>query len=103
MSTPLVIASDEAGRQVYLYTGQPVPSNVPEEEIKRLLEEEFIVSDGADEEDSFPDGTAEESDSFPDGGPSEEWTVKQLRAYAKAFDVDLGNATSKPDVLAALA
>jgi len=92
VSTPLVIASDEGGRQVYLYNGQPIPSNVPEEEIKRLLEGEFIESDGTVEEDSFPDGD-----------PSEEWTVKQLRAYAKAFDVDLGKATSKPDILAALA
>lgn len=93
VSTPLVIASDEGGRQVYLYSGQPVPSNVPDKEIKRLLEGEFIESDGVEDE----------ADSLPDGDPSDEWTVKQLRAYAKAFDVDLGKATSKPDILAALA
>lgn len=92
VTAPLIIASDDGGHQVYVYGGQPVPGNIPEKEIKRLLDGEFIQSD-----------TAEDENSFPDGDPSDEWTVKQLRAYAQEQGIDLGKATAKPDIIAALA
>ncbi|MGW5387200.1 hypothetical protein [Nocardia sp. NPDC003963] len=37
-----------------------------------------------------------------DGEPSESWTVPQLRAYADHHDIDLGEATKKADILAAI-
>ncbi len=37
---------------------------------------------------------------FPEGAPVEAWTVKQLTAWAKAHEVDLGGAKSKPEILA---
>lgn len=40
---------------------------------------------------------------FPDGMPDESWKVDQLRAFARAHDVDLKGATKKADILAALA
>ncbi|KQY58325.1 hypothetical protein ASD11_01270 [Aeromicrobium sp. Root495] len=35
----------------------------------------------------------------PTGGPSSEWTVGQLRAWAKFFHLDLGSARRKPEIL----
>ena len=34
--------------------------------------------------------------------PDEDWTIADLRAYAKANDIDLHGATSKADILAAI-
>lgn len=36
VTAPCVIARDEQGRDVYLYTGTPVPANIPDKEVKRL-------------------------------------------------------------------
>lgn len=36
----------------------------------------------------------------PSGAPAESWTVPQLKAWAKAHDVDLGDAKTKPDIVA---
>lgn len=36
----------------------------------------------------------------PDGAPAESWTVPQLTAWAKAHDVDLGGAKTKPEIVA---
>lgn len=36
----------------------------------------------------------------PEGAPAESWTVPQLTAWAKAHDVDLGGAKTKPEILA---
>ncbi|PTU57193.1 hypothetical protein DBB34_05450 [Sphaerisporangium cinnabarinum] len=44
-----------------------------------------------------------EEPAFPDGVPDESWKVDQLRAFARAHDVDLKGATKKADILAALA
>ncbi|ERG63533.1 hypothetical protein L332_03585 [Agrococcus pavilionensis RW1] len=43
-----------------------------------------------------------ESRDFPEGEPSEEWKVDELKAYAAAREVDLGGATKKADMLAAI-
>lgn len=40
---------------------------------------------------------------FPDGAPDESWKVAELQAYAQAHDVDLGGATKKADMVAAIA
>lgn len=39
---------------------------------------------------------------IPDGDPVEAWTKKQLDAYAVREELDVGNAKSKPDIVAAL-
>lgn len=43
----------------------------------------------------------EGEDATPEA-PNEEWTVEQLREHAAAHEVDLGGATKKADILAAL-
>lgn len=37
-----------------------------------------------------------------DGEPSDSWTVPQLQAYAKREEINLGEATRKADILAAI-
>lgn len=39
---------------------------------------------------------------IPEGDPAASWKVPQLKAYAVEHDIDLGDAKSKPDILAAL-
>ncbi|WP_280449962.1 hypothetical protein [Nocardia brasiliensis] len=43
-----------------------------------------------------------ESDDEGDGEPSESWTVADLKAYAEQREIDLGDATKKADILAAI-
>jgi len=45
---------------------------------------------------------ADDSAAAADSEPSESWTVPQLRAYAEERQIDLGDATKKADILAAL-
>ena len=37
-----------------------------------------------------------------DSEPSESWTVPDLKAYAELHEIDLGEATKKADILAAI-
>lgn len=90
--TPLVIARDSEGRHVYLYDGQPVPANVPAAEVKRLVDGGFLAA--AEDTDEQP---------FPEGDPAESWKVDQLKAFAAADGIDLGDAKNKADILAAIA
>jgi hypothetical protein len=46
---------------------------------------------------------SEDSDDLPDGDVNDTWTVKQLKAYAKAEDIDLGDAKTKADILSKIA
>jgi len=39
---------------------------------------------------------------LPDGEPSEAWTIPQLTSYAGTLSIDLGKATKKGDILAAI-
>lgn len=39
---------------------------------------------------------------YPDGDAAESWKGEQLKAYAKAHDIDLGTATTKADMLKAI-
>lgn len=88
--TALVVAKVDDGSNVYLYRGAPVPSNVSEAEVKRLLDGEFIEK------------VADAEPEFPEGEPNESWKVPQLRAYAVAKEIDLGSLTAKPEILAAV-
>lgn len=45
---------------------------------------------------------ANSADVFPEGAPEESWKVDELKAFADANGVDLGDATRKADILAAL-
>jgi len=45
---------------------------------------------------------AEPKAPFPDGAPSEAWKSAELKAFAKAHDVDLGSASNKADIVAAI-
>ncbi len=47
--------------------------------------------------------TADEPVEIPDGEPSDDWTVKQIDAYASREGFDLGDASNKGDKLAAVA
>lgn len=51
--------------------------------------------------DKKPAGAGEVT--IPDGEPSEEWTGDQLKAYAKREDLSLGGASSKGDIVKAIA
>lgn len=39
---------------------------------------------------------------LPSGTPGKSWKVPQLKAYAAEHDIDLGGATTKDDILAAI-
>lgn len=39
---------------------------------------------------------------IPEGDPSEDWTVKELDAYAEREGIDLAGATKKADKVAAI-
>jgi hypothetical protein len=69
----LVIAKDESERDVYIYQDGYVPGNVTSESIERLVKEGFIEK---------VDEPAGDEPPFPEGDPSEDWTGKQLDAYA---------------------
>lgn len=49
------------------------------------------------------EGGESEKVELPEGDVTEEWTVKQLKAYAKAEDIDLGDAKTKADILSQIA
>ena len=42
------------------------------------------------------------ADDAPEGEPSDSWTVAELTDYAKREEIDLGGATRKADILAAI-
>jgi hypothetical protein len=50
-----------------------------------------------------PEDADEDGDEIPEGDVTEAWTVKQLKAYAKAENIDLGDAKNKAEILAKLA
>jgi hypothetical protein len=57
----------------------------------------------AELEDSESEGSESETVELPEGDVTEDWTVKQLKAYAKAENIDLGDAKNKAEILAKLA
>lgn len=63
----------------------------------------YIVLEGmARDAGLLDDARAEPQQEFPEGEPKETWTVVQLRAYARREGVELGDATKKADILAAV-
>jgi hypothetical protein len=76
---------------------------VPEWAEKAITNPDVWTDAPAAEEVADSEGSESETEEIPEGDITEEWTVKQLRAYAKAEDIDLGGATSKKDILSALA
>ncbi|MCH5645158.1 hypothetical protein [Gordonia sp. ABSL49_1] len=65
--------------------------------------------------DTVPDGVAvgvhvladvdtadEHAVEVPEGDPNESWKVDELKAYAAEHTIDLGDATKKADILAAI-
>lgn len=47
-------------------------------------------------------GASDSKAETPEGGPSEKWTVDQLKAYAAEKKIDLGDASKKVEILAAI-
>jgi len=89
-----------------LYNGAPITARVgdvvdlPDEYAAGLLAGGLAAL--VSQEEPVGDDDTSTDQPFPDGDPSGEWTAKQLKAWAKAHDVDLGGATRKDDILAAL-
>ena len=91
VTAALVIASAADKSQVYLYAGALVPASIPPEEVARLVAGGFIGEDA-------PPTPAVEAE----GAPDESWKVAQLKAHAAEQGIDLGDATKKDDILAAI-
>lgn len=59
---------------------------------------------GAKSADKVPDKTNETPVGIPEGDPTEEWTIKQIDAYAEREKIDLKDAgKAKAEKLAAIA
>lgn len=85
VKTALVVATDSEGRHRYLYRDADVPADIPADEVKRLANEGFIGK--------LDDGEVK---------PRDKWKLEELKAYADQHSIDLGDATLKTDVLAAI-
>lgn len=91
VSAVLVVAKTSHGTLRYFYQGATLSEDIPEDEVKRLFDEGFLAEK--------PD---EADDSEDDEGPRDKWTVPKLKAYAEQHSIDLGDATKKADILAAI-
>lgn len=74
--------------------GGIVPEGVDQARLEHLLERGLIAPLVEEQEAALVE--------IPEGDPTDRWTVKQLRAYAEREGRDLGDASLKADVLAAL-
>lgn len=84
------------GGDRYLYRGAIVdPEQFDEKSVKHVLSLGLVAEVEVQAETVEPD--------FPEGDPSEEWTAKQLDAYAAAEGLDIGSAKTKPEKVAAIA
>lgn len=93
VAVALVVAQTKNGI-IHLYKGDVVPASITPESLANLKELGFLLS--ADE------GKATEPE-YPEGEPVEAWKGDQLKAYARDHKVDLGGATNKADMVAAIA
>ena len=97
VTAPLVSVKDAAGKYTYFYEGATVPEGFDKENLAVLAEsglvKEIVPKQSADDDNATD---------VPEGDPAETWTVKQLKAYADAKGIDLGDAKSKPEVFAAV-
>lgn len=87
VAAALVAVKNTDGALSYFYQGADVPDNFDADDLARLSEAGLIIDAEPDE---------------PGGEPSDAWTVKQLKAYADAEGIDLGDARTKADVLSVL-
>lgn len=92
--TAVAVQVRAGARDYFLEAGAVLPEEVGQETLDYLLTEGMI----APVEDSEPDPETE----FPEGAPSEEWTGKQLDAFAAVKSVDLTGAKSKADKVAVI-
>lgn len=96
-SAVLVIAHTPAGDR-YAYAGQPLSDDVDETELTRLAEAGLIVrvaDPTPGDEPSWAPEPAEPVD-------LDAMTVAELIEYAAVADIDLGGATRKADIIAAI-
>lgn len=96
---PLVVAKQADGTNVHIYQGAPLPDSVDETEAARLLEGGFVEEIVTETPDESDDSGVE----VPEGDPSEDWSNKQLDAYAAAKGIDIKAAKNKAEKLAAFA
>lgn len=96
VKTALVVAKAADRSDVYLYRGATVPAHIPAKEVARLVAGDFL-------EEVKASSKADTQVEIPDGDPDETWKNAQIEAYAKAGGIDLGEATTKADMLAAIA
>lgn len=83
----VVLRNPDTGAPTTLLAGDDVPSWAS----KLVTNPKALAAEG--------DGDEPE---FPEGDPADSWKVPQLKAYAAANGVDLGEATKKADILAVL-
>lgn len=81
------------GEDRYLYQGAPIPEGVDAERIEHLVSLGMITEVTVSSEAPLE---------LPDGDPTDKWTGDQLKAYAAAHEIDLGDAAKKADVFAAI-
>lgn len=82
--TAALVVAHVSGRVQHFYHGDVLPPNVDEESLENLKSLGFVEEQKSDD----PDTT---------------WTVPDLKAFAVEHEIDLGDATKKADILAALA
>lgn len=87
---PAVVLPTDSGSERYLYKGAVVGEGFTDAGIKHALGLKLIEKVKSDEVE------------IPEGDPTDKWTVPQLKAYATANTVDLGEAKNKDDILAVL-
>lgn len=92
VAAALVVAHTKNG-VIHLYKGDVVPASITPESLANLKELGFVQSAG--------EAPAPEPE-YPEGEPAESWKGDQLKAYAKAKSIDLGGATNKADMVAAI-
>jgi hypothetical protein len=69
---------------------------VPDETVDYYTSKGWVVPGKAEKNEA-------ETVEIPDGEPSEDWSAKQLDAFAERAGIDLGGATKKADKVAAIA
>jgi len=81
-----VVWVDVDGTPVKLAAGDPVPDGI-------VVGAHVLAEDETEDENGVE---------VPEGDPNESWKVDELKAYAAERSIDLGDATRKADILAAI-
>ncbi|MFC9786438.1 hypothetical protein [Rhodococcus sp. NPDC127528] len=83
---------DESGTYHVFGPGDDVPAWAAE-----------VITNPAAWDGDAPDPVDTDDAADLDGGPSDSWKVPELKAYAAEHGIELGEATKKADILAAIA